>query len=1562
MADLYGLDRDNEVYVFDSETADDATAAASRKFNLTGVGSSARGLSIDGDDLYVARAFDIFVFANAKNTANNGTTAARTRQIRVATRTVTSTGLSVDGDDLYVADDGQDKIYVVPKTTSGVATTSRVFDMPSGVNNVSGLVVDGDFIYVADLSDDRIYVFSKTTAAGTRASLIRSFTLPITLTTPTGLTVEGDNLYCTDSTGDEVFVFSKTTANNTMASTIRRFDLPDGFGSPEGLSVDIISQASITISTTDTDIRAGESVNFNFVSDIDISGFIAADVTVTNGTRGALTRTDAKNYILAVTAGSAGTMKLAMAEDVVEPGNTAVSQDFTVKLANPSTPTSVSASAVDHDTIDITFTASTGTVSQYQYRRATSTGGLASATWVNGGTSSPITIDGLSASTLYYFQIRAINAAGSSAASSTVSATTTAMLVAPGTPGTLSVAVVDHDSLTLSFGASTGTVARYQYRQALSSAGISSATWNNATTATSITVDNLSPSTEYFFQVRATNSAGNSAGSNIASGTTQAAPQVSGTIYFMQTGGNAIAYDFNDSNVTTKNNAKDRNLRTLVGGSDVRSATLANTPNGRRIAVIDNGSPRAIRVMNEDFTRDASMDVTLRLSAGIYTGLCATPNGWVCSVWDAGTWRLEYYSYAGVEDTAARQAPTNRGNNGLFADDTYIYIVSNIDDAVYRRTFDAATITSFITLGTGGWNGGASTSDRFILVDSSGNRGVFYDHSGTLQSGEQINLPNASYDAVLAVELPPASATFTISTTDTLTENTAVTIDIVSDIDITGFTASDITVTGGTRGSLTGSGKNYELAVTLGSAGTLKIAIGADAVMPGNAAISQDFTITAAPVSSAIFTITTTDTDIREGDIVPISIVSDIDITGFTADDITVTGGTRGSLTGSGKTYALSVTAGTPGTLNIAIGKDAVSPGNAAISQDFTINAPDLTFVATTPTDNTVTATLTSNVGDLLSVTAADFTLRRSDTNAVVGTTDDISVTENGLSGGVYTWTITITNSTNYANNAYIQIRVNAFFRSVGFARLPSTVINSNVFKFIIPATPAPGTPGTLSASALDHNRIRLTFGASSGTVTQYQYRRSTTSAGLSSATWTNGGNGTSITVTGLTPNTTYYFQVRACNQSAYSAAGNTANAKTQAAPLVAPGTPGTLSTRVIDHDSVELSFGASSGTVTQYQYRFATSTSALASATWTDGGTTTTITLHSLMPTTTYYFQVRACNQTSYSAAGNTATATTQAEPPTAPTTPPSLVVTVVDHDTVRLTFGASTGTVTEYQYRFSTTSSGLATAMWRTAGTARSITVDGLSPSTMYYFQVRAGNSGEYSAATVAGTGTTPAPPPPGSELSIEEIDPQIIIVQTADYVLGVDIGGNPTQVDVGGAMEGFDHTWLAGAGRIDIRSPIVERLTAEAIWRVIISKGVDRLEGEIKYSVVPSGLIFHDLPLVNLYRDVPIYFEILLENIPAVVLPTSTLLGLKADLIETGVVVTGEIPLDSIFTTNKGDTVLTVPLEEQGIVLKKEYPYQIREGDPPPMNTPTFTPQGNYGEIVFDDVLHAFNYEYD
>lgn len=138
-------------------------------------------------------------------------------------------------------------------------------------------------------------------------------------------------------------------------------------------------------------------------------------------------------------------------------------------------------------------------------------------------------IYGLSAGTQYDLEVLAYNAGGFGPASSLVNATTGAAPSAPpGAPSGLITSAPTASTVTLTWTAPStgGTVGSYtaQYRVTGQATWITFATGIATTT---VTVSNLTASTEYDFQVIAVNSAGSSTPSTLANGTTTiAAPGV----------------------------------------------------------------------------------------------------------------------------------------------------------------------------------------------------------------------------------------------------------------------------------------------------------------------------------------------------------------------------------------------------------------------------------------------------------------------------------------------------------------------------------------------------------------------------------------------------------------------------------------------------------------------------------------------------------------------------------------------------------------------------------------------------------------------------------------------------------------------------------------------------------------------------------------------------------------------------------------------------------------------------------------------------------------------------
>ncbi|HEX3599947.1 MAG TPA: fibronectin type III domain-containing protein [Lacipirellulaceae bacterium] len=130
-------------------------------------------------------------------------------------------------------------------------------------------------------------------------------------------------------------------------------------------------------------------------------------------------------------------------------------------------------------------------------------------------------------------------------------------------------------------------------------------------------------------------------------------------------------------------------------------------------------------------------------------------------------------------------------------------------------------------------------------------------------------------------------------------------------------------------------------------------------------------------------------------------------------------------------------------------------------------------------------------------------------------------------------------------------------------------------------------------------------------------------------------GNVTSFPVTGLSPNTTYYYRVRAYNGCATSRNSNVKNVKTL---LCTPAVPKGQNATNVTATSFTAHWGSVSGAI---DYRLDVSTSNTFS-TYVPGyqdlsvGNVTSFSLTALSPNTTYYYRVRAYNGCATSPSSN--------------------------------------------------------------------------------------------------------------------------------------------------------------------------------------------------------------------------------------------------------------------------------------------------------------------------------------
>ncbi|MBL4693797.1 fibronectin type III domain-containing protein [Candidatus Gracilibacteria bacterium] len=319
------------------------------------------------------------------------------------------------------------------------------------------------------------------------------------------------------------------------------------------------------------------------------------------------------------------------------------------------------------------------------------------------------------------------------------------------------------------------------------------------------------------------------------------------------------------------------------------------------------------------------------------------------------------------------------------------------------------------------------------------------------------------------------------------------------------------------------------------------------------------------------------------------------------------------------------------------------------------------------------------------------------------------------------------------------------------------------------PDSIAPDAISNLATTSPTSTSIGLTWSApgddgSTGTATTYDVRYSTSTindGNFAAATAVTGeptpsvaGSSESMTVTGLTASTTYYFAMKTSDEIPnISAISNVPNSTTLAPDTTAPAAVSDLAASSPTLTTIDLDWTApgddgSTGTATTYDIRYSTSTITagnFAAATAVTGeptpsvaGSSESMTVTSLSNSTTYYFAIKATDEAANtSTISNVSNSTTLTPDTTAPAAISDLNTDNPSSNTIDLTWTApgddgSSGTATTYDVRYSTSTItagnwGSATAVTSgeptpaVAGSSESMTVTGLSNSTTYYFAIK-------------------------------------------------------------------------------------------------------------------------------------------------------------------------------------------------------------------------------------------------
>ena len=185
----------------------------------------------------------------------------------------------------------------------------------------------------------------------------------------------------------------------------------------------------------------------------------------------------------------------------------------------------------------------------------------------------------------------------------------------------------------------------------------------------------------------------------------------------------------------------------------------------------------------------------------------------------------------------------------------------------------------------------------------------------------------------------------------------------------------------------------------------------------------------------------------------------------------------------------------------------------------------------------------------------------------------------------------------------------------------------------------APEAPTGLGAVATGSATVELTWTDASDNEARFEVERKEGAEGIWSQIGTPNPDATAYGDTGLTPNTTYVYRVRACNEVGCSTFSNDADATTDE---VAPGAPSGLIASATGYATVDLSWTDESDNETGFRVERKEGGAGVYSAAGNVAANTASFADTGLSPNTTYFYRVIAFNPSGDSTPSNEDSATT--------------------------------------------------------------------------------------------------------------------------------------------------------------------------------------------------------------------------------------------------------------------------------------------------------------------------------
>ena len=276
-----------------------------------------------------------------------------------------------------------------------------------------------------------------------------------------------------------------------------------------------------------------------------------------------------------------------------------------------------------------------------------------------------------------------------------------------------------------------------------------------------------------------------------------------------------------------------------------------------------------------------------------------------------------------------------------------------------------------------------------------------------------------------------------------------------------------------------------------------------------------------------------------------------------------------------------------------------------------------------------------------------------------------------------------------------------------------------------------PAAPTNLAANTVSSSQINLTWTDNANNESGFRIEQSTDGTNFTQIA-TAGSNAVSLSVTGLSASTTYFYRVASFNSAGDSGFSNTASATTSAPPTSVPAAPSGLNATAVSSSQINLTWTDNANNESGFRIEQSTDGTNFTQIA-TAGSNAVSFSVTGLSASTTYFYRVASFNSAGTSGFSNTASATTSGPPAPVPAAPSGLSATAVSRTQINLSWTDNSGD--ESGFRIERCKNPNCTSFVQIAEVGANVTTFAdttVNRNTSYNYRVRAFNAAGNSAYT--------------------------------------------------------------------------------------------------------------------------------------------------------------------------------------------------------------------------------------